>query len=101
MPPSKQQYKMHECCKAVNELKAMTSVISRYNLPCISHLPEILGYPPCMEVRVTLWLDWRPKSSSNSMVPTPAWRSELPYDSIGGPKPINRKEDPHDPSNDS
>ena len=28
MPPNKQQYKMHECCKTVNELKAMTSVMS-------------------------------------------------------------------------
>ena len=29
MPPNKQQYNMHECCKAVKELQqAMTSVIS-------------------------------------------------------------------------
>ena len=37
MPPSKQQYKMHECCKAVNELQAMTSVIS---LKCAFSTPH-------------------------------------------------------------
>ena len=36
MPPSNQQYIMHECCKAVNELQAMARVMSLYAISFFS-----------------------------------------------------------------
>ena len=57
MPPSKQQYIMHECCKAVNELKAMTSVMSRYNFPFSSHS----AYPHFQHFHISMVpFTWRP-----------------------------------------
>ena len=73
MPPNKQQYKMHECCKAVNELKAMTSVISRNN-PSI--LNTYSAYPTFQQFYGT----------------PSAWRPRLLYDSIWETQVLNQQE---------
>ena len=59
----RQQYKMHECCKAVNELKAMTSVISPTFFPFSSPVPHFQPssnsmVPLHVEAKATLRLDW-------------------------------------------
>ena len=84
MPPNTQQYKMHECCKAVNELQAMTSVISRYHLSILSTysvyptFQQFHGTPSAWMPGVTLRLDLGPNSITSR---------KYPLDSIWDPIP--------------